>query len=315
MTPDRYYGNVAKQYDQIRMSSSLRKKEQVAIEQLVIDGPVLDVPFGTGYFAHIYEKKKLEYVGVDKSGDMLIEAFRKHKDAKAFLGDIKKLPFEDGQFETAVCIRMFHWLYPPDMILAIKELRRVARQLVIHIRHGQEGVHSSITTYTHDLTKLYEAIDGLYVSDRVVISNNDAGITEIMKIREPTFDDVRLQFKWHNGGDSDANINKLSKIWTSRYGIKPIDISKGKVKAVYWTGKQLGDLLRFMTKYPPYENVKTGMITQLKPRHTNFPVTIFHSQGYYGFLDGRRRSNQWMHMKGKFPVLLVECDDDCIIKA
>lgn len=313
MKSDRYYGPIATGYDAKRMHKPGWEKEQTAVADFVTLGPVLDCPVGTGRYLSIYQEKGLPYIGLDASKDMIAEALRKHPEAKTLLSEasILALPCEDQSFGTAVCSRLMNWLYPEDMAKAVSELRRVAREIVVSIRTGEEGKPQGRGNYTHRLANFYRAIDGLHIEERRTISTADDGTFEMFKLRAPTWDDVLKQFEQHH--DSHDAIIRLSRVWTERYGIEDVDLSKGAVKAEYWSHQQLGELIDHMAQFPRVGGQPNAMITDAKPRYTQFPATVFRTKGHTAMIDGRRRSNQWRKRPGLYPVLVVEVESDAAL--
>lgn len=157
MTADRYYGLIAREYDQTRQHTATWKAENAIIKQLVTDGPVLDVPFGTGRYVPIYESKGLDYLGIDISSDMLAEAKRKHPNAECRVGSIFDLP---TGFGTVVCSRMLNWLDTEEVIIAMQQLSQSADTLIFTINAGIDGDRRGTSTCTHSIDKLKGLVDG-----------------------------------------------------------------------------------------------------------------------------------------------------------
>lgn len=290
LNADRYRGEVPRGYDVHRMRSPEWAKEQEAIGEFVTEGPVLDVPIGTGRFVPIYQVKGFDCIGVDISPDMITEATLKHPGLDARLGTIFDLPFEDGSFPTAVCSRLLNWFYPKDMARAVSELRRVARTVVLSIRTGAEGEHGN---YTHDLAKVYESFDGLFISGRRSIGVVQSGTFEMFKLRPPTIADALSQFGVYPNGYNTGF--RIARRWTDHFGAAPLDWTKVKVAAEYWTHERIGTLIRDM-----------AIITDDPPYSMNGPLTVLRlSDGREIMLDGRRRANHMMTVPGRYPVLVV----------
>lgn len=175
MTANNYYGAVAAQYDAAREGTPGRLAERAAIAQMVTEGPVLDCPVGTGAFCELY--RHLGLVGVDLSDEMLALAAAKHPGLELHRMDLLEgLPFADGQFATAVCIRLLWWLRDGDMQRAMAELRRVSRSVVFSIRVGQRyGRPDPVPgkkqrrTLTHTREQLAEALGSWRVVEDVRI--------------------------------------------------------------------------------------------------------------------------------------------------
>lgn len=175
MTANNYYGTTAQQYDEKREGTPGRDAERAAVIQLVERGPVLDCPVGTGAFAG--DLRSLGVVGVDLSEEMLSIAKAKHPWLEVHQGDVLAgLPYEDKQFETALCMRLFWWLRDGDMQRAFAELRRVSRCVVFSIRIGErygrpQRVPGKKTrqTLTHTRDQLSEALGGWTVDSDIKI--------------------------------------------------------------------------------------------------------------------------------------------------
>ena len=172
---DCYYGQVASQYDSKREGTEGRRIERAAVTSLVEYGPVLDCPVGTGAFCDAYRDKDM--VGVDISPEMLALCKRKHPWADLRQGDLLKgLPFDDGEFATAVCIRFFWWMPDGDMQKAFAELRRVSRCVVFSIRiaptYGRPEYvpgKKQRRTLQHTKAQLTEALGGWQIDADVKV--------------------------------------------------------------------------------------------------------------------------------------------------
>lgn len=172
--PDRYYGRYAKGYEKRRLQQPSWHREQEIVESIVRSGPVIDVPCGTGRFFRHYAAHGIHAMGVDLSRDMLAEARKVAPADRLKHGSIYALPFGDQSFEYAVCVRFMHWTNREQFREAVKELRRVARQLVFTARVGPEGVADGETTYTQDPDVVQEALSGMRI-DRHMISRTRLG--------------------------------------------------------------------------------------------------------------------------------------------
>jgi hypothetical protein len=129
---------------------------------------------------------------------------------------------------------------------------------------------------------------------------------EMFLVRPPEWEDVLEQFDHH--GDRHHAIGRLSRDWTDCYGIAPVDLARGVVKAEFWSADQLGELVDAMAMYPLPGGKPNAMITTTAPRHQNCPITVFRTQGRVAMIDGRRRANLWRKTPGLYPVLVVEVE-------
>ncbi|MFZ2252613.1 MAG: class I SAM-dependent methyltransferase [Minisyncoccia bacterium] len=297
LTADRYRGDVPATYEETRRHKPEWPVEQAAIEAMVTDGPVLDVPLGTGRYVDIYKAKGLQHAGLDISPEMIAEARRKHPDLNTTVGTVFDMPFKDGEFATAVCSRLLNWLEPEGMAMAIAELRRVAKCLVVSIRTGIEGEAGN---YTHDLGKFYAAIEGLHIAERRLIRTVASGDFEMFKLQAPTEADLYAQF------GRLAIAKRLAARWTAHFGVAPINWRDKAIKAEYWSAERLASLLGAMSADPVVGGFENEIITDDPPRRTDGPLTIIRSQGREALIDGRRRANIWAKGSGVHPVLVVE---------
>lgn len=311
MNGDKYYGDAVRLYDVDRCHTLRWAREQLAVNDFVTAGPVLDVPIGTGRYCTIYRDKRLTVTGVDISPDMLAEAKRHYPHITVQKGSVFELPFADKSFGTVVCSRLLDWLYPDDMRRAVKELRRVGRTVVLTIRHGMEGER---VNYTHPLASFYEAIDGLYIEGRRLTETTKDGTEEMFKLRQPIWADVLAQFDYkerifHEVGDE---VQRIADAWFSNAKMRsrPVNAETAKVTAEYWTADELGAVIDSMSEIVDHKvkRPESRYSTSLLPRHEGGPVTILKVGEHKAVLDGRRRMNLWRQTPGRYPVLLVEIE-------
>lgn len=298
MKADSYYGARVRTYDADRCNTLRWAIEQGAVADFVTEGPVLDCPLGTGRYVGIYRDKGLYVVGVDISADMVAEAKRLHPGLDAMEGSVFDLPFDDGDFATAVCTRLLDWLTPEEMAAAIAELRRVAETLVVSVRHGAERID---VNQTHDLAKVYTALDGLFIAERRVTDEWHGDTEEILLCRPPVWADVLKQFEFH-GYSPEHEVHRLASEW---FG--DIDLTGCAVRAEYWTSDDLFSVIeRMAADHDDGVAEESRYITDLEPRFTSGSVTLLRN-GRTVVLDGRRRINQWRGNPGLYPVLMIEC--------
>jgi len=303
ITADKYYGSAAKRYDADRCHTLRWAREQLSVHDFVTDGPVLDVPVGTGRYVGILREKGLDVVGVDVSDDMLSEARARYPDLDARRGSVFDLPFEDGAFGTVICSRLLDWLSPTEMVRAVTELRRVARCLVVTIRHGSPRVD---VNYTHDISRFYAVLEGLHIADRRVTETVRGDTEEMVLARSPAWSDVLSAVSYPDAVFQHPadEINRLAHTFMRReYRISPatLDEAAVKVSATFWSADQFGEMIdRLAGVDPDYR-------TDEPPRfNTNVAPVIMRREGKTFVLDGRRRSNAWMKQGGLHPVLMVD---------
>ena len=91
-------------------------------------GRVLDVGCGTGVLASRLLELGYEVVGIDPSEGMLRVLRRRAPEARAVQGSGTDLPFEDGEFDTAVSVATMHHIAGPAAVRStLREMARVVR--------------------------------------------------------------------------------------------------------------------------------------------------------------------------------------------
>jgi hypothetical protein len=186
MIGDQYYGDKAAGYDDERSNKPGWQAEQSAVAEFLSGGyaSALDVPFGTGRFVPIYRTLGIGFAGIDKSSDMLAQARWKYPGVTAGIGDVLDLPFPSYParvFDVAVCTRMLVWFDPACMTAAIAELRRVACNLIVSIRLGEEGTRCHRGSYTHSGDRFFAAMNGMQLAGRRETARTDAGVFAVFK--------------------------------------------------------------------------------------------------------------------------------------
>ena len=96
---------------------------------------ILDVGCAGGHFYLTLKKllalKNLDYTGIDVTPEYIEFAHEKFPDVKWHVGDVRKLPFSDGQFDHTLCLFVLVHLGKPGVAAAVKELTRVTKKQVI----------------------------------------------------------------------------------------------------------------------------------------------------------------------------------------
>jgi len=98
------------------------------------DARILDVGTGRGDLPLAFARRGWRSVGVDLNPDVLTIARRMtaHQPLIEIVeGDARALPFDDGAFDVAHCSLLVHHLEPAEVVQALRELSRVARQGVV----------------------------------------------------------------------------------------------------------------------------------------------------------------------------------------
>jgi SAM-dependent methyltransferase len=107
------------------------------------DASVLDVGIGSGDFARRLARERggVRIIGLDVRDDVLEIAARNlggTNHVTLIAGDARAVPLPDGSVDVAHASLLLHHLDPDDAVLALREMRRVARRgLVVNdLRRG-----------------------------------------------------------------------------------------------------------------------------------------------------------------------------------
>ncbi len=136
---DHYRGDVARNYLTKRLKQEMWHKEQELMSDLLDAQPdgikVLDVPFGTGRFVGMFQKKGMIIFGIDISEDMLETAKEElgeaYNECHIEVGSADALPYDDSSFDLVVCFRFLGLLPYAVAREVLSEIRRVSRGDVI----------------------------------------------------------------------------------------------------------------------------------------------------------------------------------------
>lgn len=158
---------VAANYDKLRFSSFVgrfigRSETRIVLEFLTRAKDlhtVLDAPCGTARLekAVVCRNSKMKFVGIDVSvnqiqfGRLKLEDAHLHKQVEFVNCDIEQLPFRDGSFDAAVCMRLTGHLAPDLRVSIIRELARAVRKFVIveyHDPTSAKGVWRALVALT-----------------------------------------------------------------------------------------------------------------------------------------------------------------------
>lgn len=139
-----YLGQTAEGYDAKRQKTQKWRHEQAAVHELLAKVPsgstLVDIPVGTGRFFEFYKELDLRPTGLDISRDMITEAAAKASqlqlNVQLATGDIRNIPYPDGSFDLAVCVRFLNWVDHAGFRAAVAELTRVSsRYLLLGCAH------------------------------------------------------------------------------------------------------------------------------------------------------------------------------------
>src|SRR5205807_8853890 len=106
-----HFDDVADSYDETippHVAEHYLEKRTRFILEHCPRGRVLDVGCGTGVLASRLLELGYEVVGIDPSEGMLRVLRRRAPEARAVRGSGTDLPFEDGEFDTAVSVATMH---------------------------------------------------------------------------------------------------------------------------------------------------------------------------------------------------------------
>jgi SAM-dependent methyltransferase len=139
-----YGENTPQHYQQQRYRSLdqawVNWREQRLLTQLLTQcqlatGTVLDVPCGYSRFAPVYARLGITAIGADVSYEMVHLAATNHAQygrARWLCANVLALPFSDGVFDSALCIRLLHHRFSDaERRRILCELARVSRRFVI----------------------------------------------------------------------------------------------------------------------------------------------------------------------------------------
>ncbi len=107
--------------------------EELAQKYINIGCKLLDVGCGNGWLLNSIKDKKVEYVGIDNSEQLINKAKRnleikKLRNWEIILGDVLDLPFRDSQFDIVICKAVLHHLPTRELqSKALKEMHRVLK--------------------------------------------------------------------------------------------------------------------------------------------------------------------------------------------
>lgn len=170
----KYTGAVAAGYDAKREQSPKWKDEDRIVRDMLKDIKpgdwVLDVPVGTGRFIPYYEERKFQVLGLDISGDMLMQSAAKVTDqtrVRLAEGDARQIERFDKSVDAAVMVRLTRWLSREDRKRALGELQRVARKKVIFTARVANHPHA------YPYTDIAEALNGWRIARDEAVAGDE----------------------------------------------------------------------------------------------------------------------------------------------
>jgi ubiquinone/menaquinone biosynthesis C-methylase UbiE len=209
---NKYFGDIAAGYDAKRDTSPKWTIEQQIIERMISELPegstVLDCPVGTGRFLNCYIANKLRFIGMDRSGDMLVQSALKllpedrvaawvetsnqhntilpfrlkdHGDSMLVIGDACQTGLKDKSVDCACVIRLTRWLIeeqgPAGIVAMLKEMQRVSRSkiiLTVRVREHKWAVTRELIESGLDGWRIAEDIEGYEPAYRVMLAEKIA---------------------------------------------------------------------------------------------------------------------------------------------
>lgn len=123
----------------------------------IVKPSILDVGCGAGNHYADYEKcgllRFLRFTGIDSSAKS-IAIFRKfHPEADCKIGNIFAIDFVESSFDIVLVNHVFEHLSPENLSLAVQEVKRVARELIIVNFFNEENIPDHIIRkldWSHD---------------------------------------------------------------------------------------------------------------------------------------------------------------------
>jgi len=160
-TRKHYYGDKAKLYNKDREESDKWLMEHQAVHNALQEttGKVLDIPCGTGRFITIYEELGLDFIGMDVSEEMMVQARELDPKAEIIHGDIMSIPLEDKSVESSVCLRLLNLMTEEEMAEGLLELGRVTKERLIFGLFTGNNLERHPRHWVHRMSKLKNAVN------------------------------------------------------------------------------------------------------------------------------------------------------------
>lgn len=143
------FDRIAERYDETRAYPDHVMNIVIEVLDAVLSGDrtVLDAGAGTGRFAHPLQRLGYEVFGVDISPKMLSKA-RDKGTSNLVRGDLRRLPFRDEAFDSALCVHVLHLIR--DWPGALYEISRVTKRRLTSIATDKQD------SPTEEIRRVYE---------------------------------------------------------------------------------------------------------------------------------------------------------------
>lgn len=137
---DRYYGRAARAYNAKREKQDWWHVERKEMRALLASLPsglnVVDIPFGTGRFATLYQERDHRVSGLDISDHMITAARRAlgadFHQCRVEIGDARRTPFRDTEFDLLVSTRFLSHIVSYENARAVlTEFARITKTYAI----------------------------------------------------------------------------------------------------------------------------------------------------------------------------------------
>jgi len=176
-TRKHYFGHKAAKYDCEREHSEKWKLEHSAVTDVLAktEGLILDIPCGTGRYFELYKEAGRDFIGMDVSEEMMVQARAKDPDADVKFGDIMEIPLESDSVNMTVCTRLLNLMTEDEMVQAVQELGRVTKDDMVcslftgldKERHRRHWVHRE-GVFKHALYDAdFQTKDGYVIRENV----------------------------------------------------------------------------------------------------------------------------------------------------
>jgi len=118
------FDDIASIYDATRALQPGIMDEVIGALCSHVEGSLLDVGVGTGRYALPISARGIDVTGIDLSEKMTAQARAKGFN-RITLGDVTRMPFRNGSFDSATMIHVLHLI--PNWQTALREVARVIR--------------------------------------------------------------------------------------------------------------------------------------------------------------------------------------------